>query len=93
MLFEIVAVDEQDGTVELQHFDGTIEELDPEGWMSMRAEKTAPPEDWSGSVDIAQEDIPNSRTSLHLDWQYELDAAEGDDDYGGNDLIDFDELH
>ncbi len=27
-LFEVVAVDEQDGTVELQYFDGTIDELD-----------------------------------------------------------------
>ena len=30
--FEIVAVDEDDGTVEIQHFDGTIEEMDLEDW-------------------------------------------------------------
>ena len=31
-LFEIVAIDEDDGTIEVQHFDGTVEELDFEAW-------------------------------------------------------------
>ena len=30
--FEIVAVDEGDGTIELQHFDGTLEEIDLDAW-------------------------------------------------------------
>lgn len=93
MLFEIVAVDDHDGTIELQHFDGTIEEVDPEGWISMRAEITAAPEDWSGSVDVSQEDVPDGHSTLHLDWQYELDAFDDDDDFGGNDMLDFEELH
>jgi len=93
LLFEIVAVDAHDGTIELQHFDGTIEEVDPEGWISMLAENTAPPEDWSGSVDVTEEDKPYLRTVIHLDWQCELDSLEDDDDLAGNDLADFDELH
>jgi len=92
LLFEVVAVDDQEGFIELQHFDGTIEEVDPEGWISMRAEKTAPPEDWSGSVDIPCEDIPGYHTSLHLNWMHELDSID-DDDLSGNDLTDFDEPH
>ena len=31
-LFEVVAVDEDGGTVELQQFDGTIDEVDLETW-------------------------------------------------------------
>ena len=92
MLFEIVAVDDQDGSIELQHFDGTIEEVDPEGWISMRPEQTAPPEDWSGSVDAVDEDIPGSRPVLHLNWQYEVDEID-DADLDGDDLSDFEEVH
>jgi len=89
-LFEIVAVNEYDGSIELQHFDGTIEEVDPEDWISMRAEQTNPPEDWTGSVDINLEDFPDrrARRSHKLDWQSEIDAL--DDDLDGNDLIGYD---
>ena len=31
-LFEVVAVDEDDGTLEIQYFDGTVEEMDIEDW-------------------------------------------------------------
>lgn len=51
-LFEVVAVDEQDATVELQFFDGTIDEVDLETWPSMLLERVGAPEDWSGSVDM-----------------------------------------
>ena len=58
--FEIVAVDEDDGTIELQHFDGTIEEMDLEDWNSQWSdgalEVAEAPEDWSGSVDIDRGD-------------------------------------
>lgn len=79
-LFEIVAVDSDDGSIELQYFDGTIEEIDPEIWLGLRAEQTGAPEDWSGSVDISIEDLPgNRRLFAHLDWQSEVDAI--DEDY------------
>ena len=59
-LFEVVAVDEDDETIEMQHFDGTIEEIDFESWQSQwqdkAFEKAEAPEDWSGSVDMERED-------------------------------------
>lgn len=65
--FEVVAVDEDDGTIEVQYFDGTVEELDLEDWEPQRAnneiEEAEAPEDWSGSVDVEGDDeapIPNS---------------------------------
>jgi len=59
-LLEVVALDELDGTIEVQYFDGTVEELDLDDWRAQRtcgaiAEAEAP-EDWSGSVDIEPED-------------------------------------
>ena len=32
--FEVVAYDEDDGTIELQYFDGTVEEMDIEDWQA-----------------------------------------------------------
>ncbi|MFO1425870.1 MAG: DUF6763 family protein [Steroidobacteraceae bacterium] len=63
-VFEIVALDEDDGTIELQYFDGTVEEMDLEDWQS-RAEigeiqVAAAPEDWSGSVDMDPDEDMNA---------------------------------
>lgn len=52
LLFEVVAIDEDDESIELQFFDGTIDEIDLESWNKQLIEKVAPPEDWSGSVDM-----------------------------------------
>ena len=51
-LFEVVATDEESGTVEIQQFDGTIDELDMEAWPEMLLTEISAPEDWSGSVDM-----------------------------------------
>ena len=55
-LFEVVAVDDDDQTIELQFFDGTIDEVDRETWSKLLIERVAAPEDWSGSVDMDPED-------------------------------------
>ena len=59
-LFEVVAVDEDDGTIELQSYDGTVEEMDVEDWNAQwedgALEPGEAPEDWTGSVDIEPED-------------------------------------
>jgi hypothetical protein len=60
-LFEIVAIDRDDKTVEVQHFDGTIEEFDLEAWEEQEFEETQPPEDWTGSVDVEPEDYESER--------------------------------
>jgi hypothetical protein len=56
-IFEVVALDEGDATVEIQYFDGTIEELDRDEWEQMEIEAAEPPEDWSGSVDVDDEEL------------------------------------
>ena len=59
-LFEVVAHDDDDGTIEIQYFDGTVEEMDIEDWESQwedgALESAEPPEDWSGSVDVESEE-------------------------------------
>lgn len=59
-LFEVVALDDDDGTIEIQYFDGTVEEMDIEDWETQcedgALESAEPPEDWSGSVDESGDD-------------------------------------
>jgi hypothetical protein len=59
-LFEVVALDEKDGTIEIQYFDGTVEEMDVEDWAAQwedgALESAQPPEDFSGSVDVEGDD-------------------------------------
>lgn len=55
-LFEVVAVDEEDGSIEIQFFDGTISELDIENWPQLLLLEVSAPEDWSGSVDMDPDD-------------------------------------
>ena len=58
-LFEVVAVDESAGTVEVQYFDGTVEEIELDDWYGQcstgEIEEAEAPEDWTGSVDIDRE--------------------------------------
>lgn len=78
--FEVVAIDEDDDTVEIQYFDGSIEELDLDMWWETPMEAVEPPEDWSGSLDIEREDygvdlgdVPNEEWASALEF---LDRAE-----------------
>ena len=61
-LFEVVAIDRDDATVEVQHFDGTLEEFDLESWAEQEFEEAQAPEDWTGSVDVEPEDYEARRS-------------------------------
>jgi len=62
-MFEVVAIDEDDATVEIQQFDGTIDELDIERWPELLLMEVSAPEDWSGSVDMDPEDYVGRKDS------------------------------
>jgi hypothetical protein len=73
-LLEVVAIDEDDGTLEVQYFDGTVEELDLADWQAQRSkgeiEDADAPEDWSGSADVeGDEDTLAPNASLNGDPQ------------------------
>jgi len=54
--FEVVAMDRDDRTIELQHADGTIEEYDFEMWEQSNIVEANPPNDWSGAYDMSAMD-------------------------------------
>jgi hypothetical protein len=58
-IFEVVATDPGDGTIEIQYFDGAVEELDLDEWRAEHITAQEAPEDWTGSVDVEPEDYEN----------------------------------
>ncbi len=54
--FEVVALDAPEDTIEVQFYDGAVEEYDSESWEELEARIAEPPEDWSGSLDLSKDD-------------------------------------
>jgi hypothetical protein len=80
-LFEVVAVDEEAGTIEVQYFDGTVEEMElddwKEQWKAGALESADAPEDWSGSVDVeGEEKSPGSLDSIDTDRRMNAGSLE-----------------
>jgi hypothetical protein len=76
--FEIVAVDVENEVVLVQHFDGTLEEFDFDSWMEMGARPSAPPEDWSGAMDVDKRDTSfgAEESSSSGRWEDPLDLLD-----------------
>lgn len=76
--FEIVARDDDDETLELQYYDGTVEELDVESWEYLQPEPIEPPEDWTGSMDLSREDAQLPEIWLETaDWMSQIERQDG----------------
>ena len=54
--FFVVAIDEEEKTVDIQHFDGDLQELSMSEWRDLKIELSEEPENWSGALDIAEQD-------------------------------------
>lgn len=96
-VFYVTAVDDEERIVEVQHYDGDLEEITFAEWRAMDIEPGEEPENWSGSLDISDTDdlgtdITDTRAS---DWNEPLseyrddadipapdEARHGEDDYG-----------
>jgi hypothetical protein len=84
-LFEVVAVDDDDGTIEIQYFDGAVEEMDVEDWDAQWDEGAVeaaeePPEDGSGSGDVeGGEEETRGADSLAEDRELRLSPLDGID--------------
>ncbi len=73
--FQVIAVDREDGTIELQHFDGDVDEIDMDTWYTLEVEPIEEPEDWTGPVDdIERDDLGYTETDMTgEDWTKPLD--------------------
>jgi hypothetical protein len=75
-MFRVVAVDAASGAVEIQSFDGDVEELELEAWRDLDIEEGEAPEDWTGPYDdIETDDLGYSETAMSpQDWRASLET-------------------
>ena len=80
-LFEVVACDFDDETIEIQHLEGEIEEFDLDAWGDMPIQAVAPPEDWRTGYELSREDAvdPNETVKPQEDWNGAVDRIDVED--------------
>ena len=80
--FEVVAVNEDENIVEVQHFDGDVEEFDLEQWYDLDIEPTETPENWSGPYDMGEPDdlAPRDTEMQPEDWEAPTTEVHTDND-------------
>jgi hypothetical protein len=67
-MFQIVSVDEDDGSIDVQHVDGSLEETSVDDWVTRSLERCEQPEDWVGSFDDLEADdigLPETQADPH----------------------------
>jgi len=78
-LFEVVALDDEQATVEVQYLDGAIGEFDLDTWPQLNLVSAAPPEDSDAGYELSQEDRWQDDQALSPDfWGNPLNHIEPD---------------
>lgn len=72
--FCVVAVDEESGLIEIQYFDGDLEEIECAIWYQINVEPSEEPENWAGALDVGElDDLGTSVTDTDPgDWNAPL---------------------
>jgi len=73
--FQVTGYDEPSHTIEIQTFDGDVDEIDEETWTALPLGLAEPPEDWTGPVDdVERDDLGYSETDMRgEDWRQPLE--------------------
>jgi hypothetical protein len=79
-IFRVVAVDENDDLIEIQHADGEIEEIESAEWFEMDLERAGEPEDWLREDEDEDEDEEDERDDESRESEDEDDWDEDEDD-------------
>ena len=74
-IFQVTGYDKEAGTIEIQTFDGDLDEIDEESWRMLPLGLAEPPEDWTGPMDdVERDDLGYSETEMSgADWAEPLD--------------------
>lgn len=80
-LFKVVAIDEDDGLVEIRKTDGETEELDSTEWIVLDLEVAEPPEDYV-DPDAASDEDEEDEEDVDVD---DDDDDDDDDDWDDDD--------
>ena len=83
--FQVLKVDEDKETVEIQYLDGEIEELDIDSWAELDLELTEEPEGWSGSDAEEEEEEEDDDEDDEEDDDWDDDEDDDEDDLDDED--------
>jgi len=74
-VFQVTGLDAKSRTIEIQSFDGDLDEIDEESWRMLPLGLAEPPEDWTGPMDdVERDDLGYSETEMSgADWAEPLD--------------------
>jgi hypothetical protein len=69
-IFQVIGYDGESLTIEIQNFDGDLDEIDEEAWATLPLGLAEPPEDWTGPIDdVRVDDLGYSETDMTAaDW-------------------------
>ena len=77
--FEVVAVDEQFGTVEIQYLEGEVSEFDMETWAQLALTPAEAPEDAGAAYELSHEDEwDNDQAIIPETWINPVSSIEPD---------------
>ena len=86
-LFEVVAYEEETGTVEYQLVDGEVGEYDRSAWKQLTLINAEAPEDWRGPFELNDGDqVYNDETIVPENWSGVLSDLEPDSFDSGDDF-------
>lgn len=76
-MFRVVAADLSTACIEIQHFDGDVEELEADAWRELDIEPAEAPEDWTGPYDdVEPDDLGLSESAMTpAEWRRSLESA------------------
>jgi hypothetical protein len=88
-IFRVLAFDEERNIVEIQHFDGDLEEMDASAWFDLEIEPVEAPEDWAGPLDGVEADevryIDDEKEWRGDESPDDDDDDDDDDEWDGDD--------
>lgn len=67
-IFQIVSIDEDDRSIDIQYVDGSLEETGFDDWVARNLQPCEQPEDWVGPFDDLESDdigLPEAATEPH----------------------------
>ncbi|MDE2294993.1 MAG: hypothetical protein KGL36_05985 [Gammaproteobacteria bacterium] len=75
--FQVIDANLGEGWIEIQSFDGEIEQLSAEDWRALAVETCDPPEDWTGPYDdVERDDLGYTDTEMTSeDWRAPVEGA------------------
>jgi len=85
--FEVVAIDEQAATIEVQYMDGGVSEYDFESWRQLPLENAEAPEDAAAGYEMSSEDCHmNDEIMVPADKSNPLSSIEPESFIGFDDF-------